>query len=116
MLGVAATLAGMSVAAGVPSFVVLSVVYGALFGVAFVILPGIAGEATTPARRGAALNTFGLGSDAAQLLGPWRLGLAGGTWGIGGALVAAGGLPVRHGRVPGADARGSCGPRRPGSR
>ena len=41
-----------------------------------------------------AINTFRLGSDVAQLLGPWGLGLAGGTWGLGGALVVAGAVPL----------------------
>ena len=36
------------------------------------------------------MNTFGLGADAAQLLGPWGLGLAATAWGLGGALIAAG--------------------------
>ena len=105
MIGVAVTLAGLGVATGLPAFVLLSVVYGALFGVAFVILPGLAGESTPPAGRGAALNTFGLGSDVAQLVGPWGLGLAGGAWGVGGALVAAGAVSLLGtvaclGRVP----------------
>lgn len=39
-------------------------------------------------------NTFGLGSDVAQLLGPWGLGLAAGSWGLGGALVAAGAVSL----------------------
>ena len=94
MMGVAAVLAGMGMVTGLPAFVVLSVLYGALFGVAFVILPGLAGEATRPDQRGAALNTFGLGADAAQLLGPWGLGLAGGAWGMGGALVVAGAVSL----------------------
>jgi hypothetical protein len=46
-------------------------------------------RAAERAGRGAAMNTFGLGADAAQLLGPWGLGLAAGTWGFGGALAAA---------------------------
>lgn len=94
LVGVAATLAGMSAAAGLPAFFILALGYGALYGVAFVILPGLAGEAAPPAGRGAAINTFGLGADVAQLLGPWVLGLAGGTWGLGGALVAAGAVPL----------------------
>jgi MFS family permease len=59
-------------------------------GRAAVLVPALAGEAAPPQGRGAALNTFGLGSDLAQLLGPWGLGLAAGAWGFGGALVAAG--------------------------
>lgn len=94
MVGVAATLAVMGVAAGFPAFLLLALAYGALFGVAFVILPALAGQAAPPEGRGAALNTFGLGSDVAQLLGPWGLGLAASAWGFGGALVAAGILSI----------------------
>jgi len=94
MIGVAAILMGMSAAVGLPAFFILAVGYGALYGVAFVVLPGLAGEAAPPAGRGAALNTFGLGSDLAQLLGPWGLGLAAATWGFGGALVAAAVVPL----------------------
>lgn len=111
MVGVAATLAGMSAAEGLPIFLILSAAYGALYGVAFVVLPGLASEAVPPEGRGAAINTYGLGADLAQLLGPWGLGLAGGTWGLGGALVAAGAVPLvgatvylaqlRHARVSG---------------
>jgi len=111
MVGVAATLAGMSAAEGLPMFLILSAVYGALYGVAFVVLPALASEAVPPEGRGAAINTYGLGADLAQLLGPWGLGLAGGTWGLGGALVAAGAMPLvgatvyltqlRHARVSG---------------
>jgi len=47
------------------------------------------------------LNTFGLGADAAQLLGPWGLGLAADTWGLGGGARGGGsGLPARRVRVP----------------
>lgn len=94
MVGVAATLIGMSVAAGLPAFFTLAIGYGALFGVAFVVLPALVGEAAPPESRGAAMNTFGLGADLAQLLGPWGLGLAAGTWGFGGALVVAGAVPL----------------------
>lgn len=94
MVGVAATLIGMSVAAGLPAFFTLAIGYGALFGVAFVVLPALVGEAAPPEGRGAAMNTFGLGADLAQLLGPWGLGLAAGTWGFGGALVVAGAVPL----------------------
>ena len=90
MVGVTGTLAGMSAAAGLPVFLFLSAAYGALYGVAFVVLPGLAGEAAPPEARGAAINTYGLGADVAQLVGPWGLGLAGGAWGLGGALLAAG--------------------------
>ena len=94
MAGVAVTLIGMSVAVGLPAFFILAIAYGALFGVAFVLLPALVGEAAPPEGRGAAMNTFGLGADMAQLLGPWGLGLAAGTWGFGGALVAAGAVPL----------------------
>ena len=94
MIGVAAILVGMSAAVGLPAFFILAVGYGALYGVAFVVLPGLAGEAAPASGRGAALNTFGLGSDLAQLLGPWGLGLAAATWGFGGALVAAAVVPL----------------------
>jgi MFS family permease len=72
----------------------LAIGYGALFGVAFVVLPALVGEAAPPEGRGAAMNTFGLGADLAQLLGPWGLGLAAGAWGFGGALVAAGAVSL----------------------
>jgi MFS family permease len=111
MVGVAAALAGMSAAVGLPVFLMLSAAYGALYAVAFVVLPGLAGEAAPPEGRGAAINTYGLGADVAQFLGPWGLGLAGGTWGLGGALVAAGAVsllgaavylaPLRRGRSSG---------------
>jgi MFS family permease len=94
MIGVGAILVGMSAAVGLPAFFILAVGYGALYGVAFVVLPGLAGEAAPPSGRGAALNTFGLGSDLAQLLGPWGVGLAAATWGFGGALVAAAVVPL----------------------
>ena len=94
MVGVAATLIGMSLAAGLPVFVILAMAYGALFGVAFVVLPALVGEAAPPEGRSAAMNTVGLGADMAQLLGPWGLGLAAGAWGFGGALVAAGAVPL----------------------
>jgi hypothetical protein len=41
MIGVAAILVGMSAAVGLPAFFILAVGYG----VAFVVLPGLAGEA-----------------------------------------------------------------------
>ena len=90
MIGVAVTLVGMTIATGLPVFFALAIGYGALFGVAFVVLPALAGEAAPDEGRGAALNTFGLGADAAQLLGPWGLGLAADTWGLGGAIAVAG--------------------------
>jgi MFS family permease len=94
MLGMAATLIAMSLAVGLPAFFTLAIGYGALFGVAFVVLPALVGQAAPPDVRGAAMNTFGLGADLAQLLGPWGLGLAAGTWGFGGALVVAGAVPL----------------------
>ena len=94
MVGVAATLIGMSVAVGLPAFFILAIGYGASFGVAFVVLPALVGEAAPAEGRGAAMNTFGLGADMAQLLGPWGLGLAAGTWGFGGALAAAAAVPL----------------------
>lgn len=94
IVGVAATLIGMSLADGLPVFAILAMAYGALFGVAFVVLPALVGETAPPEGRGAAMNTFGLGADMAQLLGPWGLGLAAGAWGFGGALVAAGAVPL----------------------
>ena len=94
LVGVAAMLAGMRCAAGLPLLFALAVGHGTLYGVAFVILPSLAGEAVPAAGRGAALDTMGLGADLTQLLGPWGLGLAAGTWGLGGALVAAGVVPL----------------------
>jgi hypothetical protein len=94
MIGVAAALAGMSMVAGMPAFFALAVAFGALFGVSFVILPSIAGETAPAHGRGAAMNTFGLGADAAQLLGPLGLGLAATAWGLGGALIAAGAVSL----------------------
>jgi MFS family permease len=94
LVGVAVALVGMGGAAGLPTFIALAVGYGTLYGVAFVVLPSLAGEAAPPAGRGAAINTYGLGADLAQLLGPWGLGLVAGTWGFGGALVAAGAVAL----------------------
>ncbi|HMB35056.1 MAG TPA: MFS transporter [Methylomirabilota bacterium] len=94
LVGLAATLAGMRCVAGLPFLFALAAGYGTLYGVAFVILPSLAGEAVPATGRGAAINTMGLGADLAQLLGPWGLGLAAGTWGFGGALVAAGMVPL----------------------
>ncbi len=92
--GVGVVLAGLATASGWSAFLALSFVYGAFFGVAFVILPTLAVETTPPEGRGAALNTFGLGSDLAQLLGPWGLGLAGSAWGLAGALMAVSLVPL----------------------
>ena len=94
LIGVAAVLVGMRCAAGLPLLFALAVGYGTLYGVAFVILPSLAGEAAPATGRGAAINTMGLGADLAQLLGPWGLGLTAATWGFGGALVAAGVVPL----------------------
>ncbi|HEY7204399.1 MAG TPA: MFS transporter [Methylomirabilota bacterium] len=120
MIGVAAALAAMSVASGLTVFAALALAYGALFGVAFVILPALAGQATPREGRGAALNTFGLGSDIAQLLGPWGLGLAASAWGFGGALVASGAVSILGAAVYlvalGSVAPGSTARRRTGSR
>jgi MFS family permease len=91
MIGVALTLAGMSAAAGLPVFLILSAAYGALYGVAFVVLPGLAGEAAPPEGRGAAINTYGLGADVAQLLGPGGSDLPGEP----GASAAPSQQPVR---------------------
>jgi len=107
LVGVAAALAGMRCAAGLPALFTLAVAYGALYGVAFVILPSLAGKAVLATGRGAAINTMGLGADLAQLLGPWDLGLAAGTWGFGGALVAAGVVPLAGAVVYLAHARGN---------
>jgi MFS family permease len=105
LVGLAATLAGMRCVAGLPFLFALAAGYGTLYGVAFVILPSLAGEAVPATGRGAAINTMGLGADLAQLLGPWGLGLAAGTWGFGGALVAAGMVPLAGALVYLAQAR-----------
>ncbi|HSE06989.1 MAG TPA: MFS transporter [Methylomirabilota bacterium] len=94
MIGAAATLAATSLVAGFPAFLLLAGAYGALYAVSVVVLLGLAGEAAPPEGRSAAINTYGLGSDVAQLLGPWGLGLAAGIWGIRGALVVAGAVPL----------------------
>jgi MFS family permease len=94
MIGAATALAATSVAAGLPSFLVLAAIYGLLYGVSLVVLLSVAAEAGPPEGRSAVINTYGLGSDVAQLLGPWGLGLAAGTWGLHGALVVAGAVPL----------------------
>jgi MFS family permease len=94
MIGAATALAATSVAAGLPSFLVLAAVYGLLYGVSLVVLLSVAAEAGPPEGRSAVINTYGLGSDVAQLLGPWGLGLAAGMWGLRGALVVAGAVPL----------------------
>ena len=94
MIGAATALAATSVVAGLPSFLVLAAVYGLLYGVSLVVLLSVAAEAGPPEGRSAVINTYGLGSDVAQLLGPWGLGLAAGMWGLRGALVVAGAVPL----------------------
>ncbi len=59
-----------------------------------VVLLSVAAEAAPPEGRSAVINTYGLGSDVAQLLGPRALGLAAGTFGFRGALVVAGAVPL----------------------
>lgn len=94
MLGAATALAATSVVAGLPAFLVLAAIYGLLYGVSLVVLLSVAAEAGPPEGRSAVINTYGLGSDVAQLLGPWGLGLAAGMWGLRGALVVAGAVPL----------------------
>jgi len=94
MIGAAATLAATSVVAGLPSFLLLAAAYGVFYGVSVVVLLSVAAEAAPPEERSAVINTYGLGSDLAQLLGPWGLGLAAGMWGLRGALVVAGAVPL----------------------
>jgi MFS family permease len=108
--GVALALAGMALVTGWPAFLGLALVYGALFGGAFVILPALAGEAAPSEGRGAVLNTFGLGSDLAQLLGPSGLGLAAGSTGFGGALVTAAAVAMlgAAATIPGRERRAKC--------
>jgi MFS family permease len=94
MIGAAIALAATSIVAGLPAFLVLAAVYGLLYGVSLVVLLSVAAEAGPPEGRSAVINTYGLGSDVAQLLGPWGLGLAAGIWGLQGALVVAGAVPL----------------------
>ena len=94
MIGAAATLAATSVVAGLPAFLLLAAAYGVFYGVSVVVLLSVAAEAAPPEERSAVINTYGLGSDLAQLLGPWGLGLAAGMWGLPGALVVAGAVPL----------------------
>jgi MFS family permease len=94
MIGAATTLAATSVVAGLPSFLLLAAAYGMFYGVSVVVLLSVAAEVAPPEERSAVINTYGLGSDLAQLLGPWGLGLAAGMWGLRGALVVAGAVPL----------------------
>ena len=94
MIGAATTLAAASVVAGLPSFLLLAAAYGMFYGVSVVVLLSVAAEVAPPEERSAVINTYGLGSDLAQLLGPWGLGLAAGMWGLRGALVVAGAVPL----------------------
>jgi MFS family permease len=82
------------VAAGLPAFLVLAAAYGLFYGVSVVVLLSVAAEAAPPERRSGVINTYGFGSDVAQLLGPWGLGLAAGAWGLRGALAVAGAAPL----------------------
>lgn len=93
MIGAGTALAATCLAAGLPAFAVLAVAYGLCYGVSVVVALSVAAEAAPPEGRSAVINTYGLGSDVAQLLGPWGLGLAAGIWGLGGALVVAGAVP-----------------------
>ncbi len=94
IIGAAATLAAMSVTAGLPAFLALAGAYGLFYGLAIVVLLSVAAEAGPPEGRSATINTYGLGSDVAQLLGPWMLGLAAGMLGLRGVLVVAGAVPL----------------------
>ncbi len=94
MIGAAVTLAATSVVAGLPSFLLLAAASGVFYGVSVVVLLSVAAEAAPPEERSAAINTYGLGSDLAQLLAPWGLGLAAGMWDLRGALVVAGAVPL----------------------
>jgi MFS family permease len=90
MIGSGAALAATGLAAGLPVFVVLAAAYGFCYGVSVVVALSVAGEAAPPEERSAVINTYGFGSDVAQLLGPWGLGLAAGLWGLDGAMAVAG--------------------------
>lgn len=93
MIGAGGALALTCITAGLPTFLVLAAAYGLFYGVSVVVALSVAAEAAPPEGRSAVINTYGLGSDVAQLLGPWALGLAAGTWGLRGALVVAGAVP-----------------------
>jgi MFS family permease len=94
MIGAAAALAATGLAAEVPAFAVLAAAYGLGYGVSVLVALSLAAEAAPPERRSAVINTYGFGSDVAQLIGPWALGLAAGTWGLDGALVVAGAVSL----------------------
>lgn len=94
MIGTAAALAATSAGAGLPAFLVLAAVYGLCYGVCVVVALTVAAEASPPEGRSGVMNTYGFGSDLAQLLGPWGLGLAAGAWGLRGALIVAGAVPL----------------------
>jgi MFS family permease len=94
MLGTGMALAAACLAAGLPAFLVLAAAYGLFYGVSVVVLLSLAAEAAPPEARSAVINTYGFGSDLAQLLGPWGLGIAAGLWGLPGALVVAGAVPL----------------------
>jgi MFS family permease len=107
MIGSAAALAATGIATGLPAFLVLAAAYGLCYGVSVVVALTVAAEAAPPEERSAVINTYGLGSDVAQLLGPWGLGLAAGMWGLDGALVVAGAVPFAGAVVFLAARRGS---------
>ena len=94
MIATGATLATASATTGLTAFLFLAGAYGLFYGVCVVVLLSVAAEAAPPEGRSAVINTYGLGSDVAQLLGPWGLGLAAGMWGLPGALVVAGAVPL----------------------
>jgi len=93
MIGSAAALAATSMGAGLPGFLALAAAYGLCYGVAIVVALSVAAEAAPAEDRSAVINTYGFGSDLAQLLGPWGLGLVAGIWGLPAALVVAGAVP-----------------------
>jgi MFS family permease len=94
MIGAGTALVATSMAASLPAFLVLAAAYGLFYGVSVVVLLSVAAEAAPPEGRSAVITTYGFGSDVAQLLGPWGLGLAAGIWGLRGALVVAGAVPL----------------------
>jgi hypothetical protein len=101
MIGVAVTLVGMTIATGLPVFFALAIGYGALFGVAFVVLPALAGRGGSgrgPRGRAEHLRPRRRRGTAPGPVGPrpgrGHLGPRGGDRGGGS------GLPARRGRVP----------------